>query len=37
MMNLMMKDLATVNLFLIFTLIIVGFGIIKMVRKRFED
>jgi hypothetical protein len=33
----MVKDLATVNLFLIFIIIIVGFGVIKIVKKRFED
>ncbi len=36
-MTIMIKDLASVNLFLIFMLIIVGFGIIKIVKKRFED
>jgi hypothetical protein len=33
----MIKDLAYVNLFLIFILIFFGFGIIKIVKKRFED
>jgi len=33
----MIKDLASINLFLIFILIVVGFGIIKIVKKRFED
>jgi hypothetical protein len=33
----MIKDLASVNLFLIFVLIVVGIGIIKIVKKRFED
>jgi hypothetical protein len=33
----MIKELASVNLFLIFMLIIIGFGIIKTVKKRFED
>ncbi len=36
-MNTMVKDLASINLFLIFILIIVGFGIIQMVKKRLED
>lgn len=36
-MNTMIKDLASINLYLIFMLIIVGFGIIKIVKKRFED
>jgi hypothetical protein len=33
----MIRELASFNLFLIFILIIVGFGIIKIVKKRFED
>jgi hypothetical protein len=33
----MIRELASVNLFLIFILIIVGFGVIKIVKKRFED
>jgi len=36
-MNPIVKDLASVNLFLIFMVIIVGFGIIKIVKKKFED
>jgi hypothetical protein len=31
------KDLAAINLFLIFLLIIIGFGVIRVVKKRFED
>jgi len=33
----MIKDLASVNIFLIFIIIMVGFGIIKIVKKRYED
>jgi hypothetical protein len=33
----MLKDFAFVNLFLIFILILIGFGIIKIVKKRYED
>jgi len=33
----MMKDLASVNLFLILILLVVGFGVIKIVKKKFED
>lgn len=33
----MANNLATANLFIIFILVIVGFGIIKVVKKRFED
>ena len=37
-MYMMIRELASVNLFLIFILIIiVGFGVIKIVKKRFED
>jgi len=36
-MNPIIKDLASINLFLISILIIVGFGVIKIVKKRFED
>jgi hypothetical protein len=32
-----LKDFAFVNLFLIFILILISFGIIKIVKKRFED
>jgi hypothetical protein len=31
------KDLAYVNLFIIFMLILFGFGIIKIVKKKYED
>ena len=37
LMYMMIRELASVNLFLIFILIIVGFGVIKIVEKRFED
>ncbi len=36
-MNMMVNDLATANLFIIFILVIVGFGVIQVVKKRFED
>ena len=33
----MIKDFATINLFVIFILVIVGFGVIQVAKKRFED
>jgi len=33
----MVKDLASINLLLIFIIIMMGFGVIKIVKKRFED
>ena len=33
----MIKDFATMNLFVIFVIVIVGFGVIQVVKKRFED
>ncbi len=33
----MVKDLAVVNLFVIFVLVFMGFGIIQVVKKRYED
>jgi hypothetical protein len=31
------KDLASANLLLVLVIILVGFGVIKIVKKRFED
>jgi hypothetical protein len=33
----MIKDFATINLFVVFILVIVGFGVIQVAKKRFED
>ena len=36
-MNMMIKELASVNLFLIWLIILGGFVVLKIVKKRFED
>ena len=35
--NVMTQHMASANLFVIITLIVVAFGVIKIVKKRFED
>jgi len=36
-MNMMIKELASINLFLIWLIILGGFVAIRIVKKRFED
>jgi len=36
-MNLMIRELASINLFIIFVIIMGGFLFLKMVKKWFED
>ncbi|NWF93188.1 MAG: hypothetical protein HXY46_09740 [Syntrophaceae bacterium] len=36
-MGMIIKDLASIQLFVIFALIVMGFGIIRIVKRRFED